>query len=151
MKLQKMNPASNRAQPKGQSSALKSKRNRENKEDRWWNSSVFMGTGLVYCAYPYPTGMDPGITVSDYEIALGRETHEEQLRYARRSQSHSLAELPDALQDGVLVVFGPDVSAGDAVKALSRIIESIKSYGLLTGSNDKGALAWEMTDGSDKI
>jgi hypothetical protein len=108
-----------------------------------------MGTGVVYIAHPQPTGMDPGITVSDYEIDLGRESRKEQLRYARRSQSHSPAELTNALQDEVFIIFGPDVSPRDAVKALRRISESIKSNGLLTGSNNKGDLVWERTDGSE--
>jgi hypothetical protein len=109
-----------------------------------------MGTGVTYTAYPLPIGVEVGITVGDYDIDLSRETRKDQLRYGRRSQSHSPAELPDALQEEVFVVVGPDVSPGDAIKALRRIIERIKSDGLLTGSNDKGDLVWEMTDGSER-
>jgi hypothetical protein len=117
--------------------------------ERWSNSDGFVGTGVVYFAHPMRHGMNVEITMSDYEINLDNETHEEQLRYARRTRVKTSGELSDRLEDEVLVIFGPDVSPRGAIKALRRIIESIKGTGLLIGRDENGELVWEMTDGSE--
>jgi hypothetical protein len=139
----------NRESLKSKSTTRAAESKIEQAANKKWNSDGFIGTGVVYFAHPMRHGMNVEITMSDYEIDLDSETREEQLRYARRTQVKAPAELCDVLQDEVLVIFGPDVSPRVAIKALRRIIESIKGTGLLIGRNENGDLVWEMTDGTE--
>jgi hypothetical protein len=93
--------------------------------------------------------------IGDYEVSALEETWKEQVRAERLWQEQAgttPAKLPrDSLRDQVLVAFGPEVSAEQAVVALEKAIQSITAGGLLIGTDPQGSIAWEQTDGHVKV
>ena len=117
-----------------------------------WNGGfqdVFQGTTAIYVIEPRDHA---DIFLGDYEIEAMPETWPEQLRGNRqrlKRKGRAVPDLPDAsLADKVLIAFGPEVSARQAVAALRRAIESIEGNGLLIGRKPDYDLAWEQLDGS---
>ena len=93
--------------------------------------------------------------IGDYEINATRETWREQVRAELLSQEQAgtpPAKLPrDSLRDQVLIAFGPQVSAQQAVVALEKAVQSITAGGLLIGADRQGSIACELTDGQIKV
>ena len=111
---------------------------------------VFQGTTAIYVIEPRDHA---DIFLGDYEIEAMPETWPEQFRGYRqrlKRRGQAVPELPDAsLNDKVLIAFGPEVSARQAVASLQRAIESIKGTGLLVGREPNHDLAWEQLDSSE--
>ncbi len=109
----------------------------------------FQGTTALYVVEPRD---HVEIFLGDYDIEGMPETWPEQIRGNRqrlKRKGEAVPELPAAsLDDRILIAFGPEVSARQAVASLERAIKSIKSTGLLVGRDNNG-LVWEQLDGSE--
>jgi hypothetical protein len=106
---------------------------------------TFEGTGSIYAlSEHYP---DPDVFTADYLIDFGADTWPEQMRAARlrrRQRGKRPHRLPrTSARHQILVVFGPEVSPGQAVKELKRAVKSIERDGLLIGRDRFGDLVWE--------
>jgi hypothetical protein len=104
---------------------------------RIWNGDDFHGTAVLYAA----TTDDHTCFQCDFELRTLEETAPEQVRSQRlllqkkgkavpKIKSHQLAR-------ELVVLFGPEVSANDAVAALRRLAKVIRREGLLIGRDDK--------------
>ena len=110
----------------------------------------FQGTTAIYVVEPRD---HVEIFLGDYDIEGMPETWPEEFRsyrQRRKRRGKAVPELPAAsLDDRILIAFGPEVSARQAVASLERAIKSIKSTGLLVGRDNHGDLAWEQLDSSE--
>jgi hypothetical protein len=125
---------------------------RMNQSARGGLQDVFHGTAAIYLI---DRNGHADFFVGDYEVDATQETWKEQVRADRLWQEQVgtvPARLPrDSLRDQVLIAFGPQVSAQQAVAALERAIQSITAGGLLIGTDPQGSIAWEQTSGHVKV
>ncbi len=117
---------------------------------REWQD-IFQGTGAIYAV---ESDGHVDIIMGDYLFEAMPESWPEQFRAYRQQLLESGKRVPNlpeySPRDKVLITFGPEVSADQAVAALERAIESIKGNGLLTGRDHHRDLIWEHTDGTRK-
>lgn len=115
---------------------------------RLWERNYLFGTSIVYAA----TTKEDASFLCDYYLPLLDETHLSECR-ARRKQRQRSEECVESLADErlsneLLVIFGPEMSAHDAVITLQRLLDRIRESGLLVGRLDNNEYAVELLDGS---
>jgi hypothetical protein len=104
------------------------------KHDRFFNRDHFNGS---YSCYGIAKSGSLLTLICDVAIdSLSESTISETRahRNGRKARGKSLKPLRnDALHDEMVVVFGPEMSPRQALKALKTLQKSIKEYGLLVG------------------
>jgi hypothetical protein len=112
------------------------------KNNRSGNEGRKFGTASMYAASPRAWKHYDG----DYQIEIGSTSHPEDMRaYRKRARKNGKACVlrEEALKDEAVVIFGPDVSAGDAISLLRRLASEIARRGLYTGENWSGQQKFE--------
>jgi hypothetical protein len=113
---------------------------------RLLSRSVLEGTTVVYAA----KGQEVSCYECDYEIRLAAATNEPEVRAARQERldgRKSLSQLPESrVQDELLIVVGPNMSAKSFVDTLESLIRHIRSHGMVTGYDTRGRLGRESVD-----
>jgi hypothetical protein len=103
---------------------------------RIWNGDTFSGTTVVYAA----KGNDSFAIQCDYELLTLMDYHKDEVRAVRENRRRAgakLKPLPDnRIQDELVVIFGPEMSAQSAVKTLECLVKKIKHEGLLMGMDE---------------
>jgi hypothetical protein len=86
---------------------------------------------------------------SDYDLQTLFESDPQEVRAFRESRRRAAAKVrslaEDKIHDELVVIFGPEMSAKDAVSTLRHLIEKYK--GLLTGRNEAGDYVMETVNG----
>lgn len=109
--------------------------------ERWRDE--FSGTTMVY-------RMTPGeidCSQCDYDVNMQCETRPKDVR-AIREERRDKGLKPrrlrfEELQNELLVILGPEMSARDAVIELERLIQHFKSGGMLCGRDSSGEDVYE--------
>ena len=119
---------------------------RKENNDGW--QDIFRSTGTIYII---EFDIHPDVFIGDFEIDAMLESWPEQIRATRQSRKQegiAVAKLPDhSLRDKVLIAFGPEVSAQQAIAALEQATQNITINGLLIGNDPEGNVAWEQLNG----
>jgi hypothetical protein len=106
------------------------------------NNGHSFGTAAIYWArsefWTYGQG--------DYEIQLGAKSFPKEMRAYRqrakeRGKKYALRD--EALEDQVVVVFGPSISPEQAMNLLRQLANKIGKRGLYTGDNQHGQATFE--------
>jgi hypothetical protein len=103
---------------------------------RIWNGDVFHGTTVVYAA----AGDDSFGMQCDYELNTLEDFRKKEVRAYRtslRRRGKKLEPLKDdQIQDELVVIFGPEMSARRAVETLTALAKKIEREGLLIGRDE---------------
>ena len=106
------------------------------------NNGHSFGTAAIYSArsefWTYGQG--------DYEIQLGGDSYPKEMRAYRqrakeRGKKYALRD--EALEDQVVVVFGPSISPEQAMNLLRQLANKISKRGLYAGQNKLGQATFE--------
>src|SRR4051812_29776369 len=112
---------------------------------RIWNGDHFEGTAVVYAVVVD----DHTCFQCDFELETLTETWPEQVRAQRLLRRKNGQPVHKAhrnqLAGELVIIFGPDLSANDAIVALKRLATSIRKKGLLIGRDDAGDFVIEKT------
>lgn len=120
---------------------------------RIFNGDRFSGTAVVHGASPD----DHTCFQCDFELDTLQETWPEQVRSRRlllqKAGKPAPKIRPDQLAKEIVVIFGPEMSANDAVASLERLARQIRKNGLLIGRgiDEDGDFMAETTGMSPKI
>jgi hypothetical protein len=106
------------------------------------NQGHAFGTGTIYAASPnfWTFGH------CDYEIELGAQTFPKEMRASRKrakERGKNRVLRAEALKNETVVLFGPNVSAEQAVKLLRSLANQIKKRGLYTGETQLDQAVFE--------
>jgi hypothetical protein len=106
------------------------------------NQGHAFGTGTIYAASSnfWTYGH------CDYEIELGAQTFAKEMRaYRKRAKERgkNCVLRAEALKNETVVLFGPNVSAEQAVKLLRSLANQIEKHGLYTGETQLHQAAFE--------
>jgi hypothetical protein len=103
---------------------------------RIWNGDVFHGTTVMYAA----AGDDSFGMQCDYELNTLEDFRKKEVRAYRtslRRRGKKLEPLKDdQIQDELVVIFGPEMSARRAVETLTALAKKIEREGLLIGRDE---------------
>ena len=106
------------------------------------NNGHSFGTAAIYAArsdfWTYGQG--------DYEIEFGGDSYPKEMRAYRqrakeRGKKYALRD--EALEDQVVVVFGPSISPEQAMNLLRQLANKIGRRGLYIGENQHGQALFE--------
>jgi hypothetical protein len=104
--------------------------------NRIWSGSDFAGMAVGYGAY----GHDVVPMQCNYELdsSFGGDPKEVRAyRKSRRRKGQKVKKLgKNKLRHELFVVFGPEMSAAEAVRTLKCLIKDIENNGLLIGRDD---------------
>lgn len=93
------------------------------------------GTGVAYIVTPD----DFEEFQCDFELDAETESFPEQSRAYRKARKKALPKIePHHLKDEIVMLFGPEVSANDAVAYLERMAKNIRKGGLFIGRDARG-------------
>ena len=106
------------------------------------NNGHSFGTAAIYSARSEFWTCGQG----DYEIQLGGDSYPKEMRAHRqrakeRGKKYALRD--EALEDQVVVVFGPSISPEQAINLLRQLANKIGRRGLYTGDNQHGQATFE--------
>jgi len=108
----------------------------EGGSSRIWNGDVFHGTTVMYAA----AGDDSFGMQCDYELDTLVDARKKEVRAYRTSLVRRGKKLDplkdDQIQDELVVIFGPEMSARRAVETLTALAKKIEREGLLTGRDE---------------
>jgi hypothetical protein len=114
---------------------------------RIWNGGSLTGTTVMYAA----KGDDSFGMQCDYDLQTLLESDPREVRAFRESRRRAGTKLrplaEHKIHDELVVIFGPEMSAKDAVRTLRHLIEKIEDKGLLTGRNEADDYVIEKVDG----
>ncbi len=98
--------------------------------------SRFCGTASLYAA----TANDHMWSISDYHLETMEETRLEEtraFRLAQKKEGRPVARLrKDQLAHELVILFGPEMTANEAVAALERVANDIRENGLMIGRDE---------------
>ncbi len=117
---------------------------------RIFNGDIFAGTYVAYAATPWG---DITPFACDAKIHSLDESRPDEFRaYRKATEKRGSKPGPSrasAFQQEICVIFGPRLSAKQAIAALERMVENIKSKGLLIGRAEaEGDYHVEQVDGT---
>jgi hypothetical protein len=112
---------------------------------RIFDGRNFKGTAMIYAMTPN----DQTILECDFFINSLSETWPNEMRSKReirRATGQQVEALPkDSLHHEMLVIFGAEQSATDAIASLERLVAELKQNGLLTGRDEQHDYVVEKT------
>ena len=114
---------------------------------RMWNGDVFHGTAVMYAAREN----DFLAVQCDYELDTLSETRPREVRAYRQGQARKGAKQQrlrhDQLHNELVVIFGPEMSAKEAIRELHSLVRKIEKEGLLTGRDHTDEYIMETISG----
>lgn len=105
--------------------------------NEWGMDSRWEGTAIIYA----PSGSNTFGFSGDYDLSFQDESRPNELRgyrEVRRRRGLKVNDLSDSkLRNEMLVVFGAEMSAKDALRTLEALMERIKAEGLYIGRDKR--------------
>jgi hypothetical protein len=100
------------------------------RSDRWGIDDRWAGTSVIYAA----SGTESVAMSGDYDVTYQDESNPGELRafrQAQRSRGITVKDLGEGkLHDQLVVIFGAEMSAANAVRTLKALISRIETEGL---------------------
>jgi hypothetical protein len=100
------------------------------------------GTAAIYAARSYSWKHYEG----DYEIKLGSKSYPKEMRaylQGAKTRGKECMRREEALRGEAVVIFGPDISAEEAISLLRRLANEIAKRGLYVGEIRSGQELFE--------